>query len=126
MKTKLLAMALLAGGSVFAQTRFSIGVGVGGYAPSYGYAPGYYAPYPPAQVVAPPYPGPGYAWVDGYASPYGGPWVQGYWSRRPYVGGYIAAPRFDNRYYGGGYRRDYDRGHQSYRRGYSNGFRGRR
>jgi hypothetical protein len=126
MKTKLLAMALLAGGSIFAQTRFSIGVGVGGY------APGYYAPYPPAQAVVPPCPGPGYNWVDGYWSPYGGAWVPGYWARPSYIGGFIAGPRFvqprfDNRSYGG-YRRDFDRGRESSRRGYSyqNGFRGRR
>jgi hypothetical protein len=31
MKTKLLAMMLLAGGSMFAQTRFSIGIGFGGH-----------------------------------------------------------------------------------------------
>jgi hypothetical protein len=34
MKTKLMTLLLVAGGSIFAQTRFSIGVNVG--------APGYY------------------------------------------------------------------------------------
>ena len=42
MKTKLLAVMLLAGGSLFAETRFSIGVGIG--------TPAYYAP--PAPPVA--------------------------------------------------------------------------
>jgi hypothetical protein len=35
MKTKLLAMILLAGGSMFAQTRFSFGINVGGNARGY-------------------------------------------------------------------------------------------
>jgi hypothetical protein len=138
MKTKLLAMVLLAGGSMFAQTRFSIGVGVGGY------APGYYPPYPAVQAVVPPCPGPDYNWVDGYWSPYNA-WVSGYWARRPYIGGFAVAPRyvqprFDNRY-GESFRQrsavrsferegDRDRGRrngQDYRRGngYENGFRGR-
>lgn len=54
MKTKLLAMMLLAGGSMFAQNRFSIGIGVGGH------GTGYYQPAPPSYgqgryQVAPPY-----------------------------------------------------------------------
>jgi hypothetical protein len=40
MKTKLLAMMLLAGGSMFAQTRFSVGIGVGGH------GAGFYQPSP--------------------------------------------------------------------------------
>jgi len=56
MKTKLLVGLLLAGSSLFAETHFSIGIGLGG-----GYG-GYYAPYPPpVYVYAPPYPGPGYS-----------------------------------------------------------------
>ena len=34
MKTKLMVLALMAGGSMFAATRFSVGVNVGGYAPA--------------------------------------------------------------------------------------------
>jgi hypothetical protein len=63
MKTKVLAVLLLGGSSLFAETRFSIGIGIRGY------APGYYAP-PPPPVVAyePPCPGPDYTWVDGVSS----------------------------------------------------------
>jgi len=84
---------------VAAQSRFSIGIGIG--------MPGYYAPAP---VVAyrPPCPGPGYSWVDGYYDPYGA-WVGGYWAApvvvRPYYG-YGAG--FYGGYYGG-YRRGFDR-----------------
>src|ERR1035437_7822888 len=55
MKTKLLAVLLLAGSSLFAAPRVVVGIGVGGYVG-------------PAPVVAyaPPAPGPGYAWVGGY------------------------------------------------------------
>jgi hypothetical protein len=38
MKTKVIALLLLAGASAFAQTRFSIHIGSG---PAYGYAPAY-------------------------------------------------------------------------------------
>jgi hypothetical protein len=97
MKTKLLALLLLAGGSLMAGTHFSFGIGVG---PGYGYyAPRYYAPaytyyapppvyYDPAPIVEyrPVYPGPGYSWVSGYW--FGaGPrrvWRRGYWSRGRY------------------------------------------
>jgi len=68
MKSKLLiASILLAGGSAFAQTRFSIRIG-GGYGPSY-YAPPstYYAP-------AQPY------YRNGYAPGWGG---AGYWGENP-------------------------------------------
>jgi hypothetical protein len=56
MKTKLLAMLLLAGGSMFAQTRFSIGIGIGGP------VQGYYVP-PPSYAYVAPYPGDGFYWV---------------------------------------------------------------
>lgn len=48
MKTKLriLAVMLIAGGTMFARTRVSIGIGVGSYAPSY-YAPPSYQTYQP-------------------------------------------------------------------------------
>ena len=77
MKIKLIALAVLAGSALFAQPRVSVGIGVGGgyYQGSYN-AGGYYPD--PAYAAAPPCPGPGYVWVDGY---YDGPaWVRGYWT----------------------------------------------
>ena len=131
-------MVLLAGGSVFAQSRLSIGVGIGGY------APGYYPGYPSVQAVVPPCPGPDYSWVDGYWSPYGGrnTWVAGYWARPAFVGGYrsgyrggyVAAPRYAQPFHGNAYRqgsvsRGFDRGGHDRGRQYGpsnqNGFRGR-
>ena len=125
-KIKLLAVALIAGGSMFAQSRVSIGVNIGGYGPG---------AYPPPAYVAyrPPCPGPDYTWVDGYWSGVGASraWVNGFW-RAPVV----VAPRYvAPRYYDGHrdyYRRDADRfyrGDRDYRgdrhddRGYRNGFR---
>lgn len=105
MKTKLLALLLLAGSSLFAGTRVFFGVGIG---PGYGY---YAAPPPPPPVVsyaAPAYPGPGYGWVNGYYYPAGPRWSwrAGYWAPRPYAGAYWVAPRYYNhRYYGGSWRR---------------------
>ena len=94
MKTKLLAMMLLAGGSMFAETRFSIGVGFGGH------GAGFYQPPPSYASIIPPCPGPDYTWVDGYWSQdYGrAAWVDGYWYRQPVISSYQVAPRFDNRY----------------------------
>jgi WXXGXW repeat (2 copies) len=84
-KFKLLAMALIAGGTMFAQTRVSVGIGVGGYGPGV-YPPPAYAQYQP------PCPGPGYTWVDGYWAPQGGRnmWIAGFW-RPPVV---TVAPRY--------------------------------
>lgn len=108
MKKKLLALVLLAGGSMFAQTRFSVGVNIGGY------GPGYYAPAP--VLVRPPYPGPGFVWVDGYwtTNRFGRTWVPGRWSR-PY--GYRAQPA--PRYYAPSYSNGY-RGHDNRRDGNHN------
>ena len=116
MKTKWMTRVTLAGvlltgflmtsGSLLAESHWSVGIGIG--------APGYYAP--PVVAYRPPYPGPGYYWVDGYYDPYGS-WIAGYWAppryyARPYGYGYgYAAPRF----YGGYYRRDFDR--DDFRRG---------
>ena len=87
MKSTLLALLLLASASAFAGPRISIGVGIGG--PAY-YGGGYYEAVPaPVVVYAPPSPGPGYYWVDGYWS-YAGPrrfWTAGYWAP-PIYGGY--------------------------------------
>jgi hypothetical protein len=106
MKIKLLAILLIAGGSLFAGTHFFVGVGVGG--PGYGY---YMAAPPPPPVVAyapPPCPGPNYAWVGGYWYP-AGPryaWRAGYWAPRPYPRAYWVGPRYHgHRYYGGHWRR---------------------
>ena len=99
MKTKLLAMMLLAGGSMFAQTRFSVGIGFNQLAPVY-------------TSNIPPCPGPGYTWVDGYWSRnYGRPvWVAGYWNAPVFSTGFGFAPRFDNGFRGGDRGRDFDRG----------------
>jgi len=83
MKKKLLAVMALAAGSMFAQTRFAVGVNIGGgYSLAY-YAPGYVAP-------APPCPGPGYTWIAGYYSDAG-------YGRRAWVPGYWSAPRYEYR-----------------------------
>ena len=107
MKTKLLGLLLIAGGSLFAESHFSIGIGIGGYAPAYGY----YAPPPPPPPPAAYYaaaPGPGYSWVGGHWYP-AGPryaWHAGYWARPPYARAYWVAPRYyGHRYYGGYWRR---------------------
>jgi WXXGXW repeat (2 copies) len=96
MKTKLLAMMLLAGGSMFAGTRFSIGVGFGTQGAGFYQAPPAYA------ANIPPCPGPGYTWVDGYwTNDYGRQvWVPGFWNAPPVFTGYQVAPRFDNRFVG--------------------------
>ena|SRR5579864_5646934 len=102
MKTKLALILLLAGCSMFARTRFFVGIGVGGYSPGYYVA----APPPPSPVAyVAPAPGPGYVWVDGYYYPVGPRWVwrAGYWARRPYVGAYWVGPRYYGHHYYGGY-----------------------
>jgi hypothetical protein len=142
MKTKLMALLLVAGGSLFAETHWSIGVGIG--------SPGYYAPAPvyaygnpyanPGYVAyRPPMPGPGYLWVDGYYDGYGR-WFNGYWAVPPYAGAYWVAPRVYGgrwsagywggpRYYGapafrGGYREGFrEREHGGWNRGFGRGHR---
>ncbi len=99
---KLLALLLLAGGSLFAGSHVYFGIGVSGP----GYYPGYYSAPPPPPVLAyyPPAPGAGYSWVNGYYYPVGARyhWRSGYWGRRPYVGAYWVAPRYyGHRYYRG-------------------------
>ena|SRR5947209_3101576 len=102
MKTKLLAILLLTGSSVFARSHVFVGIGIGG-----GYYGGYYAAPPPPPVVMyapPPCPGPGYSWVSGYWYPVGPRycWRAGYWSRPPYWAARWIAPRYyGHRYYGG-------------------------
>ena len=101
MKTKLLALLLFVGGSLFAGPRIAVGVGFGG---GYVVAPPPPVAAPAAAYVAPA-PGPNYAWVGGYYYPYGGhyAWRAGYWAPRPYAGAYWVGPR----YYGGRYYRGY-------------------
>jgi hypothetical protein len=95
MKTKLMALILVAGGSLFAQTQFSVGVNFG--------SPGYYPPAPVAvHAYRPVTPGPGYVWVDGYHDAWGR-WVAGYWALPPYPGAYWVAPRFTGGRFAGGY-----------------------
>ena len=110
MKTKLFALLLLAGGSLFAETHWSIGIGLG--------TPYYYDYAPPPPVIAyapPPCPGPDYAWIAGYWYPAGRryAWHAGFWSRPPYAGAYWVAPRYyEHRYYQGywgGRERHWDR-----------------
>jgi hypothetical protein len=102
MKSKVLALFLLAGSSVFAAPRIQVAVGFGGgYAAPY---PGYYAPPPPAVVEYAPAYRPGFARVGGYWYPAGARygWHPGYWAHPPYYGARWEGPR-----YGGG---RYDRG----------------
>ena len=105
MKTKLMAMLLLGGGALLAQTHFSIGVRVGG-------GPRYYEPAPAVVAYRPPCPGPGYVWIAGYQDGYGN-WFDGYWALPPYAGSYWVAPRyfggrFSAGYWGGAQRFDRD------------------
>jgi hypothetical protein len=94
MKLRLMGLLMMAGGSLFAQSHFSIGVRIG--------TPGYYAPAPVAVAAyRPPCPGPGYVWIDGYNDAYGR-WYDGYWASPPYDGAYWVAPRYlGGRFYAG-------------------------
>src|SRR5215467_3043611 len=83
MKKKLMIGVLLAGSSLFAAPRVSIGINVGGF----GF--GYVAP-APVVTYATPCPGPGYTWVEGR------------WVAPVYRRDFAPAPRFE-------YRHDHDR-----------------
>ena len=123
MKSTLFALLLLASATAFAGPRVVIGVGIGGPA----YYGGYYAPVPaPPPIVdyEPPYPGPGYSWVDGYWS-YAGPrrfWTAGYWAP-PVYGGYYRGGYYGGGYYGGGYSRGYRAAPRSFGRPEYRGYR---
>ena len=97
MTRKLFTLILLAGGSLFAETHWSIGIGLG--------TPYYYAPpAPPVVVYTPPCPGPEYTWIPGYYYPArsGYAWHAGVWSRPPYAGASWVGPRYyEHRYYPG-------------------------
>jgi hypothetical protein len=118
MKTKLLAMMILAGGSMFAQTRFSAGVEFGGS------GVGFNAPPPAYATEMPPCPGPDFTWVDGYWSQnYGrSVWTPGFWNRQPFYNGYRGSPGFDNRFrddrdhrgFAGGFAADRNRGFENH------------
>jgi hypothetical protein len=97
MKSKLLAVLLLAGSSLFAAGGVVVGVGVG--------IPAYAPPPVPVTAYVAPAPGPGYAWVGGYWYPNAGRWAwrAGYWAHRPYAHAYWVGPR----YYGHAYYRGY-------------------
>jgi hypothetical protein len=64
MKTKILAGLLLAGSAAFAAPRVAFGIGIGVPAP--------------IVMAAPPCPGPGYVFIDGYWRPGPGYWHEGY------------------------------------------------
>lgn len=103
MKKKLMVLALLAGGSMFAQTRFSVGVSVGSNRGYYGYAPA-------AADCPPVYNNYGYS----YAVP---SYDYGYSYTAPsYNYGYsYVAPRYSERSEYRGFNRDRDRDHDRFR-----------
>jgi WXXGXW repeat (2 copies) len=94
---KLLALMLLAGGTVFAQV--SIGIRIG--------AP----PAPRLLRVRPSNPGSGYVWVDGYWYPknHRYAWHPGYYTRPPYDGALWMAPRYEGQQFYEGYWSERDR-----------------
>jgi hypothetical protein len=116
MKTKLMALILVAGGSLFAQ-RLSVGVNFG--------SPGYYAPARVAVAVyRPAAPGPGYVWIDGYHDGWGR-WVAGDWALPPYGGAYWVAPQFSGGRFVAGYwggARRYDRNDNRFRESHERGY----
>jgi hypothetical protein len=91
MKRKLLALVLLAGGSVFGGITIGIHIGK--------------PPAPRAEMARPASPGSGYTFVAGYWYPVEGKyqWHDGYWSRPPYSGALWIAPRHDGEQYFPGY-----------------------
>ena len=107
MKTKILALFLFAGSTMFAGVRFGVGFGFGGFyrpAPIYAYAP----PPPLVGYASPYYARPGYTWVAPYYYPVGPRyyWHAGYWARPPYAGALWVGPRYyGHRYYPGYWRR---------------------
>ena len=100
MKTKLLAMILLAGSAAVAGPRVFFGVGFGAPAPVVISRP--MPALPPAYVPAA---RPGYTWIAGYWYPAGPRWAwhAGYWARRPYAGAFWVAPRWNRGHYFAGY-----------------------
>jgi hypothetical protein len=93
MKTKLMALLLVTGGAMLAETHFSVGVRLGYGRPAVGVV-----------VVndhRPPCPGPEYVWAEGYYDDYDA-WIDGYWAMPPYAGAYWVGPhRADGRFFAG-------------------------
>jgi len=90
MKKKMLALVLLAAGSMFAAVEIGIRL----------------PPPPPVRVeVRHASPGPGYSYVAGYWYPVSGHyrWHAGYWSRPPYEGAVWVGPRHDGQQFYNGY-----------------------
>ena len=90
MKKKMLALVLLAAGSMFG----ALDIGIRIAAP------------PPIRVeVRHASPGPGYSYVDGYWYPVSGhyKWHAGYWSRPPYEGAVWVGPHHDGQQFYSGY-----------------------
>jgi hypothetical protein len=81
MKTKLIAMVLVAGSTMFAGERFGVGVRFGGPV------------HARVEFVQPPCPGPGYIWTNGY------------WAAPHYDYGYRGGEHRVVREYGRGFRR---------------------
>lgn len=93
MKSKLLALALFAGSSMFGAVR----VGV-----EFGTPP----PRPPrVHFVRPVAPGPNMVWINGYYELAGNQyrWRDGYWARRPHPRAVWVAPSYRRRRYYPGY-----------------------
>jgi YXWGXW repeat-containing protein len=91
-RTTLLAVLLLAGGSVLG-AQVSIGIRIG-------------APPPPRVVrVLPPRPGPEFVWVEGYWYPVRRRyrWHEGYWTRPPYARARWRSPHYEREEYFAGY-----------------------
>lgn len=114
MKTKILALFLLAGSSLFARTFVSFGFGFGGFYPYGGYyapapvyyaPPAYYAPAPAYVAPAPVYAAPAPVWISGYYYPVGPRWAwrPGYWARPPFAGAVWIGPRYARGHYYRGY-----------------------
>jgi len=110
MKSKLLGMLLLAGGSLFAQSRFSVNVGVGN-ARGGGFGASYYSAPARVQQVMPPCPGPDYSFI-------GGRWTRDFDHDRD-DRRFVNNRRFDSHE-----RRDFGHDRDDHRN-FNNGFRGR-
>lgn len=89
---KLLALLLLAGGTIFG-AQLSIGIRIGP------------PPAPRVVRVRPAAPGPDFFWVEGYWYPVGNhyKWHDGYWTRPPYAGAHWVTPHHDGERFFDGY-----------------------
>jgi hypothetical protein len=103
MKTKVLALFLLASSSMFAGWRVGFGVGVG---PAYVPPPRVYVARPPVYVAPPPYL---YSAPYSYYSPY--PYVDTYVAPVPYGRGYWHPDYYRDRWHDSHYRYDRSYGH---------------